>query len=58
MAYDFCLKKKWFGGLDPDSVTEYITKIKALILLSREVQGVNVYVFQLLMCDWNSFRNS
>ena len=29
MAYDFCLKKKWFGGLDPDSVTEYITKIKA-----------------------------
>ena len=29
MAYDFCLKKKFFGGLDPDSVTEYITKIKA-----------------------------
>lgn len=29
MAYDFSLKKKWFGGLDPDSVTEYITKIKA-----------------------------
>lgn len=29
MAYDFCLKKKLFGGLDPDSVTEYITKIKA-----------------------------
>ena len=29
MAYDFGLKKKMFGGLDADSVTEYITKIKA-----------------------------
>lgn len=29
MAYDFGLKKKVFGGLDADSVTEYITKIKA-----------------------------
>ena len=37
---------------------DYITKIKALILLSRVVQGVSVYVFQILMCDWNSFRNS
>ena len=29
MTYDFGLKKKVFGGLDADSVTEYITKIKA-----------------------------
>lgn len=29
MPYDFRLKKKLFGGLDPNSVTEYIAKIKA-----------------------------
>ncbi len=29
MNYDFGIKKKVFGGLDADSVTEYITKIKA-----------------------------
>lgn len=40
MAYDFCLKKKLFGGLDPDSVTEYITKIKAENnLLKKELAG-------------------
>lgn len=40
MAYDFCLKKKWFGGLDPDSVTEYITKIKAENnLLKKELES-------------------
>lgn len=40
MAYDFCLKKKLFGGLDPDSVTEYITKIKAENnLLKKELEN-------------------
>ena len=40
MAYDFCLKKKLFGGLDPDSVTEYITKIKAENnLLKKELES-------------------
>ena len=40
MAYDLGLKKKVFGGLDEDSVTEYITKIKAENnLLKKELAG-------------------